>query len=541
MIDTLKQIAGMKAALGVNAFCYYFKRLWLLGRLMPENIYSRYGLKKGLAAAAVILQQIAGFCAKPLYLLVFAGLPLLSALGQGRVPEGQGVAAMAQILFFLNCVLGAFGDSQIFTVTRDKIVCVKHMRLNARRYVQGYLAFKYLPFFIYYLPWLLAAARLLGGTLLQGALVWLMLLAFRMLGEGFQLLLFDRTGRVISRNMAYSWAMIAVGLGGAYLPLALGGGWQLGAVLLHPACAVPYALLGGAALWYIALGYRGYESKFHRSIDLNFLLATMLKSSSSATAVKEVEMREKDAAVPRAQEKKLKALRGYSYLNALFFARHRRQLIKPVYYRLAAAGALFAAGAAFALASRETAVQLSQNLAAQLPLFIYVMYFMTVADKAGRAMFYNCDKDMLRYAYYRQPQTILENFRIRLARVALYDLAIAGAVCLAAAGFCLLCGTSLLTADFLLFCAAVLLLSVLFTAHHLCLYYIFQPYSESLKVKNPFYSVVNVVMYALCFLCLQIKVGGLAFTLAVLGFTVVYIAGALALVYRFAPRTFRVK
>ena len=169
------------------------------------------------------------------------------------------------------------------------------------------------------------------------------------------------------------------------------------------------------------------------------------------------------------------------------------------------------------------------------------MYFMTVADKAGRAMFYNCDKDMLRYAWYRRPQTILKNFRIRLVRVAFYDLAIAAAVCLAAAGFCLLCGAPLLAADFLLFCAAVLLLSVLFTAHHLCLYYIFQPYSESLKVKNPFYSAVNLFMYTLCFLCLQIKVGGLAFTLAVLGFTVLYIAGALALVYRLAPRTFRVK
>ena len=71
MIDTLKQIAGMKAALGVNAFCYYFKRLWLIGRLLPEDIYSRYGLKKGLTVAAVILRQLADFCAKPLYLLVF--------------------------------------------------------------------------------------------------------------------------------------------------------------------------------------------------------------------------------------------------------------------------------------------------------------------------------------------------------------------------------------------------------------------------------------------------------------------------------------
>lgn len=166
---------------------------------------------------------------------------------------------------------------------------------------------------------------------------------------------------------------------------------------------------------------------------------------------------------------------------------------------------------------------------------------MTVADKASRAMFFNCDKDMLHYAYYRNPNMILQNFKARLFRVSLYDLAIAAVVCLAAIGFCLICGTNIFTVDMLLFCLSILLLSILFTTHHLCLYYIFQPYSESLQIKNPFFTVINTAIYMLCFLCLQINVGGFAFTMTVLGFTVVYIAAALILVYRRAPRSFRVK
>lgn len=42
------------------------------------------------------------------------------------------------------------------------------------------------------------------------------------------------------------------------------------------------------------------------------------------------------------------------------------------------------------------AVRLSQNMTVMLLYFVYIMYFMTVADKASRAMFYNCDKDLLR-------------------------------------------------------------------------------------------------------------------------------------------------
>ena len=107
-----------------------------------------------------------------------------------------------------------------------------------------------------------------------------------------------------------------------------------------------------------------------------------------------------------------------------------------------------------------------------------------------------------------EAEVILRSFGIRLRRVALYNGLVAGALCLAAAGFCLISGTGIFTADLALFCAALLLLSLLFTAHHLCLYYIFQPYSESLKTKNPLFSGIHAAMYLLCFACLQIEVGG---------------------------------
>lgn len=69
----------------------------------------------------------------------------------------------------------------------------------------------------------------------------------------------------------------------------------------------------------------------------------------------------------------------------------------------------------------------------------------------------------------------------------------------------------------------------------------FQPYSESLKTKNPLFSGIHAAMYLLCFACLQIEVGGSFFTAVLLGFTVLYIAAALVLVYFRAPRSFRIK
>ena len=543
MVKTLSQMINLKATLWVNAFLYYFRRIWLIGKWIPESAYANYDLKKGLSIAAVIFRQCMDFFGKPLYLLSFIGLPLVM-MGIGSRPElgERAFSFMVQVLFFLNCVIGSFGDSQIFTVTRDKVTCIKYLHMNARTYLQSALAFKYIPFFLYYLPWLLLAAKLLGKTLLQGFLLWVMLISFRMIGEALQLFIFDRKGKVISRNMVYEWILIGIGFTGAYLPAMLGWQFSLDRILLHPAGVAVYGALGGICLWYITAGYRGYEEKFHRSIDLNFLFSSILKSSSgSSAAFKEVEIKEGDAEVSQAEEHKFKNLKGYAYINALFFARHKRQLVKPVYYRFIMVAVMFAAAMILLFTDRELAIKLAGNMTAVLPFFVYIMYFMTIADKASRAMFYNCDKDMLRYAYYRQPQTILKNFKIRLLRVSLYDIVIAGAVCLAAMIFAALCGVGIVTVDMLLFCVAILLLSILFTAHHLCLYYIFQPYSESLQVKNPFFSFINVGMYVLCFMCLQIETGGVAFTMGLLVFTVFYIILALILVYRLSPKSFRVK
>lgn len=539
MINTMKQIIFMRTALWVNAFLYYLKRIPWAGQLVPDSVYANYSLKKILAAAAFLVRQLADFAGKPLYLLSFVLLPAQLLAEKIPVWEGRTFSLMVHILFFLNCIIGSLGDSRLLTVTRDKITLLKYMKGDVRSYTYAALCLKYVPFFLYYLPFLILFSMLLGGTAVQGLFLWILLAAARCMGEAFQLYVFDRTGKVYNRNMAYSWSIIGIGLAGAYL-LPLSGLSLPASFLLHPASMVFWLACGGGSLYYILAGYKGYGKKLIHSIDINFLLATIMKSSS-ASSFKEVEVREKDTALSMSVRQHTSALRGYAYFNSLFFARHRRQLLRPVYYRLLAVAAIFALSVVFLFLNRPAAVKLGQNMTVLLPSFVYIMYFLTVADKACRAMFYNCDKDMLHYSFYRRRDTILKNFRVRLMYVSLYDAVIAGALCLSAVIFCLLCGGSIFTANMLLFCLAILLLSVLFTVHHLCLYYIFQPYSESLQIKNPFYSVINVFMYVLCFLCLEIRVTGSLFTLGVLGFTVLYIAAALVLVYFRSPKAFRVK
>lgn len=540
MTNILKQIINLKASLLVNAFIFYFRKLWIVGKWLPESLYSSYTAKKALNIVAITVRQMFDFAAKPLYLLLFAACPVFLIVKIQPQLQGQEFAIMIHILFFLNCYIGSFGDNHIFQVSRDKVTFIKYMHMNARNYVKASLAFRYIPFFVYYLPCMIVAATAFKRPVWEGIVGWLMLVCFRFAGEAFQLYIFDKTGTVLSRKTSYSWSIITTGLLLAYfLPSKA---WILpGSITLHPITAVFYIVFGGFCIYYTTVGYKGYEKKLPRSLDLNFLLSNMMKASSGAY-IKDVEIKETDLDLSKTSNKNYESLKGYAYLNALFFSRHRRQLVRPLYFRLALIGIAFLASLLFYRLNPKLAVSLSQNLSASLlPSFVFLMYCITVADKACRAMFYNCDKDMLHYAYYRTPRTILKTFQVRLFRVSLLNIAASLAICLAAAGFCLVCGTSIFTLDLLLFSVTIILLSILFTAHHLCLYYIFQPYSESLQTKNPFFNGINMGMYIICLQCLQVKVGGPAFSLGVLLFTIVYILVVLVFVYFRAPKSFRVK
>ena len=317
MRQMVGQIIKMRGALWVNAFLYYFSRLWMLGRLVPPAAYAGYRAKKALSAAAVAVRQIIDLCGKPLYLLTFLVLPVILLAGSRPQFAGQEFSLFLSMLFFLSCILGAFGDSHIFNVTREKVAFLKYLHADARSYIQASLALRYVPFFSYYLPFLLLAAWLFSAPLWQGAAAWVLLAAFRMMSEAFHLFVFDRTGRVLVRSTGYAWLIIAVGLAGAYVPPLLGLDWHMGlaAFLLHPASISAFAAAGALCLYYIAAGYTGYARKLPRSLDLNFLLSSMLKTASGSS-FKEVEVREADAALSSEALAKLQRLKGYDYLNA---------------------------------------------------------------------------------------------------------------------------------------------------------------------------------------------------------------------------------
>ena len=387
-------------------------------------------------------------------------------------------------------------------------------------------------------------ALLMGVTALLGAGPWAGLAVsaelalVRLAAEGFHLAVYSRTGVSIGNKTWYIILLTVVGMAGAFACLLALPQARPQDALLHPAVMVVLLVLGILGAVYM-VRFPSYYRLVLDTCKAENVSPELARQKASGAQFRDVKLKDSDLTAEGDSR-----LTGWPYLQSLFFRRHRRMLYKPVKIVLAIIAGVTVVGAALLLFLRspETA-EVFDMVPLSLPYCVFFLYFMdnNVGTRICKAMFYNCDLAMLKYPWYRQGDVVLKNFLLRFIRLCGADLAVSGAVCVMFTVLTLCAGGRPPLGEYLIFMAAILCLGVFFAVHCLGMYYLFQPYTSDLQVKNPFFSAINFAVYIACYMCIQIRSTPSWFALLVLAVTVVYSAVILTLVYRRAPRTFRVK
>ncbi len=122
----------------------------------------------------------------------------------------------------------------------------------------------------------------------------------------------------------------------------------------------------GEFFYYVIWGYRGYETAFLRSVDQK-VFALFYGAGEQIKRVFRCCRQGTGSENGSKKVGRLVHLQGYAYLNALFFARHRRQLVKPVKIRLLLILAVFLGGLAFAFLDPAKAQQAAGQIVSFLP------------------------------------------------------------------------------------------------------------------------------------------------------------------------------
>ena len=541
MINTIIQGRMLVFVQQVNVLLYYVRKLPFVGEKIPYRLYGETDIKKAIGAIPVVFSVIGAFVGTFLYFLLMIKLPANWIQGFW---EKEGIfvdqkAVMVYLFLIFSFLPGSFLVSNLTEGAKKDYVLLHVMRIPAVQYYRSKMVLKGVKDTICFL-----VPLLWFGFGAESALFVVSLFFTRYIGHAGILQHYrhsEKKGKkVFWKSLGKTFLMfgiiLALGYGvAAAVPRLFFDRYVMAEVVVF----LSFTLVGMfcfSKVW----KYGGYTIFAKKMVSLKDFLEQddAVKEARAA----DVQIQDKDISKEELRSRKYEEKEGYDYLNAIFFERHKRIVSRAVKSRIIIILAVGLIGAVALLFVGEQMKQKTfEAMTQMMPVMVFVMYLESTGGRICKAMFFNCDISLLKYGYYREADAILKNFKIRLRKLLMLDAVTAAIICGMILLWTLLCGEILAVWKAIPLMAGSLLLSAFFCLFHLFMYYITQPYTEEKTVKSPIFSVVNALVYFGCYLCLQIQTGSWLFTLGVLAVTIIFIPLSYFCVFRFAPKTFKIR
>lgn len=522
MNKTLRISFTLKNTYRVNSILYALRQIPLVNRLLPAKLYQSRGLKIAANVLSVLWEICSAFLGKFIYFAaMLAGMGLLYQ----EVPADR---LFLHILLFLTAA-GAMLNTYMFDPSRDKYYAMFLMRMDAKAYTLINYGYAILKVIVGFLPFSILFGLDRGVPLWICILIPFFVAGFKMTAAAYYIWDFEKHGKTKNENGfdKLVWITIAVLLALAYgLPAA-------GLTLPMPISVgfLFVCIVCGAASVYKILTFQRYREMYQQ----------VLASSMNQMDIAKQRSIEENRKVISADTGVTSRKAGLEYLNELFVKRHKKILWKSS-QNIAMVCAIILAGLLAACCFLpELKAGINQVLLVFLPYFVFIMYAINRGTGFTRALFINCDHSLLTYPFYKQPRQVLKLFRIRLWEIIKINLLPAIVIGVGLAVLLYVSGGTENPAEYAVVVVSILCMSIFFSVHYLILYYLLQPYNAATEMKSATYKIVMTATYLICFYMMQLRMPIFIFGLMTILFCVLYCIIACILVYRLAPRTFRLR
>ncbi len=575
----LAKIIHLRSIIGYNGLVFALKKTPVIGKIIPDRLYSTTFLKVIYWIFHVIKEVFKLFVGKIIGLgTIYVASWILSNtyVDYGQAPgitQSDLYASFALLFFFLYALCGILINRPYFRCTTEKEYLVFMLRMNARKLNN--------TLFIYDLGKLVIGYFIAGLiAIVTGAPIWLWILIpvlavlIKLSGTGFLAFCYRIKNKhhklMRSSQASFTFRLLLVSV---FIPIIVGAFVFIfvanGSFISLP---VMLALAGVVSV----LGILGY-------IELNrFDSGLHRRALHDNINIKEIEFNKKPDTTKNF--KKIKAngsvnenKKGFEYLNALFMKRHGRMLVvKPIVFAVLAIilASLIIGGFIThyykAFGAYDCTNMVIKNLwnmilwgrfedsmepfdpESTMSFFrwliqthmLLMMIPAAAADnsfKSTQAMFINCDNSLMTFSFFKQRDKIIKLFDIRLKQLIKISVIPSVAFALLANLFLFYTGGQDYPMHYLVNILISVLIGVIYNVTWLSTYYLFQPFTTSLNVKGGIYKVIQVVLgFVFSIVCL-IPVNSIVLFGILLVFTVFFIFVMRKLVYKNAPRTWRIK
>lgn len=521
MTKTLRIAFQLKNAYRVNSIIYSLKQIPLIKRILPNTLYKSKGLKALAQVIAVIMEIGSIFLGKLIYLFLLVMVPL------GLYPTGNPAEMYLHLLLFLTMV-GLILNTNMFNPTKDKYYAITMMRMNAKEYTLASYGYYILKTIVGFMPFSIICAMTNTVPIWFAVVMPFSIAGGKIVMAAFYLLKYKRKGIVKNENNStYSqWILIAtlvvVAYAGPAINIVLPEFVSMGLMIL----LIPTGILSIPKL---------LSFEFYTEINKE-ILRDSLKSMYSAETIMKSENEKSISSITVTSDKK-----GLEYLNELFVKRHRKILWQATKKITMVVLGIIVIGTIVIIAFPDTKGIINHGILSTLPPMTFFIYAFNRGQKYTSALFTNCDHSMLTYPFFKNGDSILKLFKLRL--IVLIKLNLLPGVCIGA-GLCWLMwlsGGADSISTYVVVFVTIIAMSTFFSIHYLTIYYLLQPYNAETEMKSGMYTIVTAITYFLCYLQINVHVPLKIYGLIWIGFAVLYNIVACILIYKFAPKTFRIR
>ena len=520
MINYLIKSFEFDIAYSVNSFIYILRGLPILKDLLTEDVYKDNLLKKMIKAFMIMFFLVRALALKFFYFFIIF-------VGCYKLFPNNLVRSYFHI-YFIFTIIGLFINNKLLNSSKKKYFSIALFKVNANELAKSNLIWNQVTNLILNSVCILFFGYLIQSPVFYSFILIIFTFFIRFIGEALNIMFYKKYNYIwYSNNKLYFGVLIAL-LSIAILPF----------INIYVSLRlITVITLITSALGFIAANYLFNLTDYKLLYQKLFSIVNVMNPKNDKDYLKQamIEVREKDRLI---DNKKIVGKKGYDLFNTIFFERHKEILIRSAKkYSLILIGIYIILGY-LVLNDIKYSEAISSLLHNNLGWFVVIMYFVNRGAIITQAMFFNCDHAMLNYNFYRESKNLLGLFKKRLLTVSKVNLLPALVVGAGNAVLLILCKdyNFLVISSTFLF---IIFLSVFFSVHYLVIYYLLQPFNKDLEVRKMSYSFVTLITYIVSYMMTNVTMNSVLFSVLGLLFTIIYIALALYLVYKFAPKTFK--
>ena len=514
----------LKNTYRVNSIIYSIKQLPLIGKHLPASLYSSKILKILGNIISTISEIINIFLGKIIYILIM----IVAVLG---MVKGNTANNCIHIFVFLS-LSGGMLNTYMFNPTKDKYYAMILMNMDAKNYTLSNYYYSMLKVIIGFLPFTIIFGMYYGLSLITCVLMPFFVVFIKTIYNSYILYDFNKSKKIKNENTPTRivWTLIA-----GFVILAYGMPF-LNITITENIFYVLFVislLLGIIAFKYVAQ-FKGYKKAYKSLLTTDNVCITQNTKKSEVIQKNTLNQIELD-------KKTTSNKKGFAYFHDLFVKRHKKILMKSAKRTAIIAFLIFLILIVAVKANSNISRETNEILMTMLPWFVFVMYIINRGTVVTQAMFMNCDHSMLTYRFYRTPKVILSLFKERLKTLIKINLLPAVVIAIGLPVLLYLTGGTDNYLNYIVLFVSIIAMSIFFSIHYLVMYYLLQPYNVNIEMKSSTYTLVQWITYFVCYAFIQVKLPTLYFGLATIIFCVLYSIIALILVYKYAPKTFKLR